>query len=108
MSTEQQVPVSPAGNDSLRDGTMHDAPQAQSTPTSATATPGAAPFGAAQPTAAPSGTVPPVAPPQAAGDGFFNSIRRSNIYRTEERWVGGVAGGIAQRLGWDPMLVRGI
>lgn len=38
--------------------------------------------------------------------GFFASIRRQGIVRTNERWVGGVAGGLARRLGVDPVLVR--
>ncbi|MBO3724822.1 PspC domain-containing protein [Actinomyces bowdenii] len=38
--------------------------------------------------------------------GFFASIRRSGLVRTQERWVGGVAGGVARRLDLDPALVR--
>lgn len=45
-------------------------------------------------------------PPQS--DGFFSAIRRTGLYRSDERWVGGVAGGLAGRLGIDPLLVRGI
>lgn len=37
---------------------------------------------------------------------FFDSLRRAGIVRTEERWIGGVAGGLARRLGVDPVLVR--
>ncbi|WP_425954970.1 PspC domain-containing protein [Xylanimonas sp. McL0601] len=60
---------------------------------------------------------PPGTPPYAAptggpapssSDRFFDSIRRSGLARSEDRWVGGVAGGVAERLGWDPLLVRGI
>ncbi|MBO0608607.1 PspC domain-containing protein [Myceligenerans salitolerans] len=51
---------------------------------------------------------PPVAPPRPAGSGFFDSIRRSGLYRADQRWVGGVASGVAARLGWDPLLVRGL
>lgn len=43
--------------------------------------------------------------PEALG-GFFASIRRSGLVRTQERWVGGVAGGVARRLDVDPALVR--
>lgn len=39
-------------------------------------------------------------------DGFFDSVRRTGLVRTEQRWVGGVAGGLARRLGVDPVLVR--
>jgi phage shock protein PspC (stress-responsive transcriptional regulator) len=43
-------------------------------------------------------------PPQ----NFFDWIRSHGIYRGRQRWVGGVASGIAQRLGVDPLIVRGI
>jgi phage shock protein PspC (stress-responsive transcriptional regulator) len=55
-----------------------------------------APFAAAPPLAA--------APPQ----NFFDWIRSQGIYRGRERWIGGVASGIAQRLGIDPLIVRGV
>lgn len=42
-----------------------------------------------------------------ATDGFFASIRRAGLARTDERWIGGVAGGVAARLGIDPLVVRG-
>ncbi|PZR54931.1 hypothetical protein DNL40_00585 [Xylanimonas oleitrophica] len=51
---------------------------------------------------------PPPRPTGPAGDRFFDSVRRSGIARSEDRWVGGVAGGVAERLGWDPLLVRGL
>lgn len=41
-------------------------------------------------------------------DGFFASIRRTGIVRSEERWIGGVAGGLALRMGIDPLIVRGL
>jgi phage shock protein PspC (stress-responsive transcriptional regulator) len=52
----------------------------------------------------------PVAPGQRPypESGFFASIRRGLFPRSEQRWVGGVAGGVADRIGWDPLLVRGI
>ncbi|WP_167202383.1 PspC domain-containing protein [Actinomyces respiraculi] len=37
---------------------------------------------------------------------FFASVRRTGLFRSEERWVGGVAGGLARRLDLDPVLVR--
>ncbi|MFI9487682.1 PspC domain-containing protein [Promicromonospora sp. NPDC052451] len=40
--------------------------------------------------------------------GFFASIRRGLFPRSDQRWVGGVAGGLAERIGWDPLLVRGL
>lgn len=39
---------------------------------------------------------------------FFDWIRSHGIYRGRERWIGGVASGIAHRLGVDPLIVRGI
>ncbi|MCS4274976.1 phage shock protein PspC (stress-responsive transcriptional regulator) [Mycetocola sp. BIGb0189] len=39
--------------------------------------------------------------------GFFDSIRDTHIVRSESSWLGGVAGGLAQRMGIDPILVRG-
>jgi len=52
----------------------------------------------------------PVAPGQRPypESGFFASIRRGLFPRSEQRWVGGVAGGVAERIGWDPLLVRGL
>lgn len=53
-------------------------------------------------------TPPPAAPTPAAGQNFFDWIRSHGIHRGRERWIGGVASGIAQRLGVDPLIVRGI
>ncbi|MHC6221900.1 PspC domain-containing protein [Arthrobacter sp. MMS24-S77] len=52
--------------------------------------------------AAPNYAVP--APPQ----NFFNWIRSQGISRGRDRWMGGVASGIAHRFGIDPLIVRGI
>ncbi|PHP53710.1 PspC domain-containing protein, partial [Actinomyces ruminis] len=46
------------------------------------------------------------APTTPAAAGFFESLRRTGLVRTNERWIGGVAGGVARRLGLDPTLVR--
>ena len=62
------------------------------------------------------GTPPPpppyygAAPPPAGSQPqtFFDWIRGQGVYRGGERWVGGVASGIAQRLGVDPLIVRGV
>jgi phage shock protein PspC (stress-responsive transcriptional regulator) len=60
------------------------------------------------------GPVPPGGPgPGAPGatahpNGFFQQIRRTGLYRSEERWIGGVAGGLAARFGLDPLLMRGL
>src|SRR5699024_9365490 len=55
-------------------------------------------------------STPPPPPPADPGamDGFFDSLRRMNLPRSQERWIGGVAGGIGARLGIDPLIVRGV
>jgi phage shock protein PspC (stress-responsive transcriptional regulator) len=50
----------------------------------------------------------PTTPPGHGTSGFFQAIRRAGVYRSQERWVGGVAGGVAARFGIDPLLARGI
>ena len=57
--------------------------------------------------------VPPPMPGAAphgapAENSFFAWIRQLGIPRAPDRWIGGVAGGIARRTGLDPVLVRGI
>lgn len=47
-------------------------------------------------------------PGQAQPLGFFDWIRSRGIQRGRDRWVGGVASGIANRMGVDPLIVRGI
>jgi phage shock protein PspC (stress-responsive transcriptional regulator) len=47
------------------------------------------------------------APRPPRGAAFFDSLRRSGLAREQDRWIGGVASGIAARLGIDPLLVRG-
>lgn len=59
------------------------------------------------------GPVPPQSPPAPAPDGhglngFFASIRRTGLVRSDDRWLGGVAGGLADRFHIDPLLARGI
>ena len=39
---------------------------------------------------------------------FFAWIRGSRISRGEDRWVGGVCAGLAERIGWSPVLVRAL
>ncbi|WP_338023969.1 PspC domain-containing protein, partial [Bifidobacterium phasiani] len=39
---------------------------------------------------------------------FFSWIRESGLTRGDERWIGGVCGGLASYLGWSPMLVRAL
>lgn len=60
-------------------------------------------------TGAPGPVPPPAAPPSDSHgmNGFFAAIRRLGVTRSQDRWVGGVAGGLATRFGVDPLLVRG-
>ncbi len=56
---------------------------------------------------------PPLYGPMPAGvenppQGFFGWIRSLGAARGTDRWVGGVASGIAHRLGVDPLIVRGV
>lgn len=39
---------------------------------------------------------------------FFEWVRGNGVYRGSDRWIGGVASGIAHRTGVDPLIVRGI
>src|SRR5665647_895610 len=55
-----------------------------------------------------SGLSTPPPAPRSGLDSFFDSIRRIGIARTESRWIGGVSGGLARRLGIDVALTRGI
>ena len=46
---------------------------------------------------------------RSSGDNsFFTWVRQLGIQRSPQRWIGGVASGIAQRTGLDPTLVRGL
>jgi phage shock protein PspC (stress-responsive transcriptional regulator) len=46
--------------------------------------------------------------PQSPPQNFFNWVRGRGIQRGRDRWIGGVASGIAHRLGIDPLIVRGV
>lgn len=46
--------------------------------------------------------------PQAPQQNFFDWIRDQGIRRGPDRWIGGVASGVAHRFGIDPLIVRGI
>ena len=102
-----ETPAPDAAPDGTPDGTPPDAPY--DSPAPAGTAPGGTygahgPFGPDQP------GQPGYPPgPQPTGmDGFFASIRRTGLFRTDERWIGGVAGGLAARLGIDPLIVRGL
>lgn len=55
-----------------------------------------------------SGTAGPQTPRATGVDAFFDGVRRTGLVRSDERWIGGVAGGLAQRLGIDPLVTRGL
>ena len=54
------------------------------------------------------GPAPDATPPAPPSNSFFAGIRRLGITRGDDRWIGGVASGLADRFGLDPLLVRGI
>ncbi|WP_427015328.1 PspC domain-containing protein [Pseudarthrobacter sp. P1] len=55
------------------------------------------------------GTMPAPPPrPAAGGSRFFTWLRSLGVRRGEERWIGGVASGLAERWGIDPVIVRGL
>ena len=62
----------------------------------------------AQPKAGPTGGAAPNYAVPAPPQNFFNWIRSQGISRGRDRWMGGVASGIAHRFGIDPLIVRGI
>ncbi|MCA1781476.1 MAG: PspC domain-containing protein [Intrasporangiaceae bacterium] len=45
-------------------------------------------------------------PAPSSTKGFFDQIRAFGVRRTSDRWVAGVGGGLARRLGVDPLLIR--
>lgn len=45
---------------------------------------------------------------QPAAKNFFDWLRGLGIVRGNDRWIGGVASGVAARLGIDPIIVRGV
>ncbi|WP_421743603.1 PspC domain-containing protein [Cellulomonas sp.] len=61
----------------------------------------------AGPEPAPAAPAPDPAPAQHSNS-FFAGVRRLGITRADDRWIGGVSGGIGDRFGIDPLLVRGI
>ena len=67
------------------------------------------PTGAAGPDPAPGSPAPdPTPAPGNAPNSFFAAVRRLGITRSDDRWIGGVSGGLGDRFGIDPLLVRGI
>ena len=49
---------------------------------------------------------PQLGPQGGSTHRFFDSLRGSGLMRTNERWIAGVAGGVAHRFDLDPTLVR--
>lgn len=47
-------------------------------------------------------------PPTQHSGGFFAWLRGLGVTRSQDRWLAGVAGGLATRAGIDPLIVRGI
>ncbi|MCS0499665.1 PspC domain-containing protein [Protaetiibacter mangrovi] len=70
------------------------------------AAPDTAPDDSASETA-PEGTTPDPAAPEEPEAPFFTWIRELQLPR-REGWLGGVCGGVAARLGIDPLIVRGV
>lgn len=71
------------------------------------------PTGPAGPDPAPGSSAPDQPPidtnrPGNAPNSFFAAVRRLAITRSDDRWIGGVSGGLGDRFGIDPLLVRGI
>ena len=76
--------------------------------------------GSSTPTADPHGSGPQQPGPQQPGPQqpgpsfyersapFFDVIRGWGVVRSDQRWFAGVAGGVASRLGIDPLLARGL
>ncbi|UXM90599.1 PspC domain-containing protein [Paenarthrobacter sp. JL.01a] len=46
--------------------------------------------------------------PQGSQQNYFDWIRNLGVRRGPDRWIGGVASGVAHRYGIDPLIVRGI
>ncbi|MBT2585812.1 PspC domain-containing protein [Arthrobacter sp. ISL-95] len=83
--------------------------------TGATGATSGTPSGTPGESAAPSGTgpasgnyTPTGAAPATSQQNFFDWIRNQGIRRGPDRWIGGVASGVAHRFGIDPLIVRGI
>ena len=51
---------------------------------------------------------PGAVPPAPSGGAFFAWLRGLGVERTDDRWIGGVSAGLADRLGIDPLIVRGL
>ena len=118
--TEQ--PVGPADETAARAGESPRPAADTSSPTAPLGTSATLPLdfsaGTGPTGSAGGGALPPPPPPPYYGPTptppgsqsltFFDWIRSQGIQRGRDRWVGGVASGIAHRFGVDPLIVRGI
>ncbi|WP_146806464.1 PspC domain-containing protein [Cellulomonas persica] len=132
-SSDERPASGPAGAETPTPGAATADPAAPGTAGSGPAAPGPAgsgptgsgPTGSGPAGSGPSGSGPagagpagpgPAGPgpagfgpaPTPSGAGFFGSIRRFGVVRSDDRWVGGVCAGVAERLGIDPLIVRGL
>ncbi|MFJ4261207.1 PspC domain-containing protein [Paenarthrobacter nicotinovorans] len=89
-----------ATGSSATNGASAGAPGTSSDQPSAGGSAGAGPAAGSY---APSGEAP-----QGSQQNFFDWTRNLGIRRGPDRWIGGVASGIAHRFGIDPLIVRGI
>src|SRR6478752_7096116 len=114
---DPSLPGRPESTPDSAPGSTSDAPSAGSAGSAEQPAPDGGPGQEAPPLYPPGGPYPshagPTPPPYPGAPGaqpqnFFDWIRGHGIYRGRERWIGGVASGIAQRLGVDPLIVRGI
>ncbi|MFJ6453615.1 PspC domain-containing protein [Paenarthrobacter sp. NPDC091669] len=65
--------------------------------------------GASAGTGPDNGNYPPAGTaPATSQENFFDWIRNQGVRRGPDRWIGGVASGVAHRFGIDPLIVRGI
>ncbi|AEI11430.1 PspC domain-containing protein [Cellulomonas gilvus] len=89
----------PAGTpDSTPDSTTSAVPPGTEVPPQGPAAPGPGD----QPGSAPGG------PGGGQGGGLFGAVRRLGVQRSDDRWIGGVCAGVAERWGVDPIVVRGL
>jgi phage shock protein PspC (stress-responsive transcriptional regulator) len=49
---------------------------------------------------------PPPQPGPSGATAFFDTLRRSPVARSDDRWLGGVCAGLAEKLCIDPVIVR--
>jgi phage shock protein PspC (stress-responsive transcriptional regulator) len=98
-------------DEDMNDTQPHEQVSPLTSPPPSTVPPGSPPHGPhADPQAGDPHTGGPFARPStgstSAGGGFFDQVRSAGIRRSQDRWVAGVCGGIAQRLRVDPLLIR--